>query len=56
MPVYDALNGRQSYSSAFELRSQVQALKYAEKLIVVFHIKTYSVIFDKVNVIFPFFV
>ena len=47
MPVYDALNGPQSYSSAFELLSQVQALKYAEKLIDISHVKACAVVFDE---------
>ena len=47
MPVYDALNGRQSYVSAFKLFSRVQALKYAEKLIDIPHVKAYAVVSDE---------
>ena len=54
MPVYDALNGRQSYSSAFELFSQVQTLKYAEKLIDIPHVKACAVVSDEqLRLIFP---
>jgi len=54
MPVYDALNSRQSYSSAFELFSQVQTLKYAEKLIDIPHVKACAVVSDEqLRLIFP---
>jgi hypothetical protein len=39
MPMDDALNSRKLYSSAFELFSQVQTLKRAEKHIDIPHIK-----------------
>src|SRR5262245_33861105 len=40
----DALNGRQSYSSAFELFSKMQALKHAEQLVDVQHVKPCTIV------------
>ena len=40
----DALHGGQSYSGALELFRQMQALKYAEQLVDVLHVKAGAVV------------
>jgi tetratricopeptide (TPR) repeat protein len=47
MPVDDALNGRQSYSGAFELFSQVQPLKHTEEFVDILHVKARAIVPDK---------
>ena len=46
VPMDDALNGRQSYSCAFELFSRMETLEHAEKLINIPHIKARAVVSD----------
>ena len=47
MPVDDALNGRQSYSGAFELFSQVQPLKHTEEFVDILHVKARAIVPDE---------
>src|ERR1700692_4711217 len=44
MAVNDALNGSQSYSGAFKLFGQMQALKDAEQLVCVLHVEAGAVV------------
>src|SRR5258708_20459297 len=44
MAVDDALNGGQSYSSAFKLFRQMQTLKDAEQLVCVPHVKASTIV------------
>ena len=44
MPIYNALNGSQSYSRAFKLFGQMQALEHAEQLICILHFKACAVV------------
>ena len=47
MPVDDALNGSQSYASAFKFFRQVETLKHTEQFIYILHVETRAVVPDE---------
>jgi len=49
MPVHDALDHCQPDTGAIELVFEVQALKYAEQFVHIFHIEPDTVILDVIH-------